>query len=61
MSIHRCCCRRRRCCCRMMMMKQFGAKVSSEDDKVFRVQPSSYVSPGNMFIEGGLSLVWGVG
>ena len=44
-----------------MMMKQFGAKVSSEDDKVFRVQPSSYVSPGNMFIEGGLSLVWGVG
>ena len=33
-------------------MPQFGAKVSSEDDKVFRVQPSSYVSPGNMFIEG---------
>jgi 3-phosphoshikimate 1-carboxyvinyltransferase len=37
------------------LMKKFGAKVTSEDDKIFRVSPSQYVSPGTMFIEGDAS------
>jgi 3-phosphoshikimate 1-carboxyvinyltransferase len=39
----------------MNLMKKFGAVVTSEDDKVFRVTPSQYVSPGTMFIEGDAS------
>lgn len=39
----------------MNLMKKFGVTVSSEDDKVFRVQPGVYRSPGSMFIEGDAS------
>lgn len=39
----------------MNLMKKFGATVTSEDDKVFRVIPGKYTSPGNCFIEGDAS------
>jgi 3-phosphoshikimate 1-carboxyvinyltransferase len=39
----------------MNLMRKFGATVTSEDDKVFRVQPGKYKSPGTMFIEGDAS------
>jgi 3-phosphoshikimate 1-carboxyvinyltransferase len=37
------------------LMKKFGATVTSENDKIFRVSPSQYISPGTMFIEGDAS------
>ena len=39
----------------MNLMRKFGAMVVSENDKVFRVQPGKYISPGSMFIEGDAS------
>ena len=39
----------------MKLMQKFGATVTSENDKIFRVQPGKYKSPGNVFIEGDAS------
>jgi 3-phosphoshikimate 1-carboxyvinyltransferase len=39
----------------MNLMKKFGASVSSEKDRVFRVLPGRYKSPKQIFIEGDAS------
>ena len=39
----------------MNLIRKFGGQVSSEDDKVFKVVPGKYTSPGHMFIEGDAS------
>lgn len=37
------------------LMRKFGVTVVNEDNRVFRVAPSKYVSPGKVFIEGDAS------
>lgn len=39
----------------MNLMRKFGATVSSESDRVFRVLPGKYTSPKQFFIEGDAS------
>jgi 3-phosphoshikimate 1-carboxyvinyltransferase len=39
----------------MNLMRKFGVTVTSENDKVFRVQPGKYKSPKQIFIEGDAS------
>ena len=37
------------------LMKKFGCQVTSENDKIFRILPGKYKSPGKAFIEGDAS------
>lgn len=37
------------------LMKKFGVSVSNENDKIFRISPAKYLSPGKVFIEGDAS------
>lgn len=37
------------------LMKKYGAIVDGKDNKVFQIQPSKYVSPNEIFIEGDAS------
>ena len=37
------------------LMRKFGVSVTNENDRVFRVQPGKYVTPGKVFIEGDAS------
>lgn len=39
----------------MQLIRKFGGDVTSEQDKVFKVSPSTYKSPGSVFIEGDAS------
>ena len=39
----------------MNLIKKFGGKVESENDKIFKVYPGKYKSPGKIFIEGDAS------
>lgn len=39
----------------MNLMRKFGVKVESENDKIFRVYPGKYKSPGKIFVEGDAS------
>ena len=37
------------------LMKKFGVSVENDNDKVFKIKPSKYISPKNVFIEGDAS------
>ena len=37
------------------LMKKFGVSVENTDNKIFKISPSSYVSPKSIFIEGDAS------